>query len=208
TADEMLVGLVPQPRPGVGFGRTQPGGGVTIMIEVGEHIDQRRMFNGWVLVHELIHSGMPFIRGRATWFMEASATYVEPIIRARAGWKTEEEVWREWVTDMPQGVQAFARGLGEASGRENYWGGATFMLLADVGLRRATNGARGLEDCLAGVLWSGLDGARRATIAEYAAACDRVTGTTVMSGLVERHFNSAEPVDLAALWKDLGISLV
>ena len=29
-----------------------------------------------------------------------------------------------------------------------------------------------------------------------------------MSGLVERHFNSAEPVDLAALWKDLGISLV
>ena len=82
------------------------------------------------------------------------------------------------------------------------------MLLADVGLRRATNGARGLEDCLAGVLWSGLDGARRATIAEYAAACDRVTGTTVMSGLVERHFNNAEPVDLAALWKDLGISLV
>ena len=29
-----------------------------------------------------------------------------------------------------------------------------------------------------------------------------------MSGLVERHFNNAEPVDLAALWKDLGISLV
>ena len=27
---------------------------------------------------------------------------------------------------------AFARGLGDASGRENYWGGAIFMLLADV----------------------------------------------------------------------------
>jgi predicted metalloprotease with PDZ domain len=98
--------------------------------------------------------------------------------------------------------------MANARGQENYWGGATFMLLADVGLRRATNGAKGLEDCLTGVLWSGLDGARRATIAEYAAACDRVTGTTVMSGMVERHFNSAEPVDLAALWKDLGISLV
>src|SRR5918993_763551 len=128
--------------------------------------------------------------------------------RARAGWKTEEEVWREWVDNMPKGVRAFSGSMANARGQENYWGGATFMLLADVGLRRATNGAKGLEDCLAGVLWSGLDGARRATVAEYAAACDRVTGTTVMSGLVERHFNAAEPVDLAAVWKDLGISLV
>ena len=117
-------------------------------------------------------------------------------------------MWREWVDNMPKGVRAFSGSMANARGQENYWGGATFMLLADVGLRRATNGAKGLEDCLAGVLWSGLDGARRATIAEYAAACDRVTGTTVMSGLVERHFNNAEPVDLAAVWKDLGISLV
>jgi predicted metalloprotease with PDZ domain len=140
--------------------------------------------------------------------MEGAATYVEPIIRARAGWKTEEEVWREWVDNMPQGVQAFSIGMANASGRQNYWGGATFMLLADVAFRRATRGAKGLDDCLGGVLWSGLDGSQRASIADYAAACDRATGTTVMSDLVERHFNKAEPVDLAALWKDLGISVV
>jgi len=29
-----------------------------------------------------------------------------------------------------------------------------------------------------------------------------------MSTLVDRHFNKAEPVDLAALWKELGISVV
>jgi hypothetical protein len=29
-----------------------------------------------------------------------------------------------------------------------------------------------------------------------------------MSGLVERHFSNAEPVDLVALWKDLGVSSV
>ena len=114
-----------------------------------------------MLVHELIHSGMPFIRGRGTWFMEGSATYVEPIIRARAGWKTEEEVWKEWVRHMPQGVGVFARGLPAAAGRENYWGGAIFMLLADLAIRRESNGAKGLEDCLAGALWEGLDGADR-----------------------------------------------
>ncbi len=209
TAKQALVSLVPTAtRRGVGFGRAVSGGGATVMVEVGTDVDRRRLFNDWVLIHELIHTGMPYIRGRGTWFMEGAATYVEPIIRARAGWKTEEEVWREWVDNMPQGVQAFSIGMANASGRQNYWGGATFMLLADVGLRRATNGAKGLEDCLGGVLWSGIDGAQRIGIDAYAEACDRVTGTAVMSGLVDRHFNKAEPVDLAMLWKDLGISVV
>ncbi len=209
TARQMLLGLVPVgTRRGVGYGRTVPGGGVTVMVEVGAEVDPRRLFNDWVLTHEMIHTGMPFIRGRSTWFMEGAATYVEPIIRARAGWKTEEEVWREWVESMPQGAGAFASGLANASGRQNYWGGATFMLLADLAIRRATRGGKGLEDCLAGALWSGLDGARRAGLADYAAACDHATGTRAMASLVERHVERAEPVDLAALWRDLGISMV
>ncbi|HTE81037.1 MAG TPA: hypothetical protein VK634_10150 [Reyranella sp.] len=208
TAPEMLVGLVPMPRSGVGFGRTQPGGGVTIMVEVGETIDSRRLFNDWVLVHELVHSGMPFIRGRGTWFMEGSATYVEPIIRARAGWKTEEAVWKEWVRDMPQGVGVFPRGLPAASGRENYWGGAIFMLLADLAIRRESDGAKGLEDCLAGALWEGLDGAARVSLDAYTQACNRATGTKAMSELIDRHVNANTAVDLDALWKELGVALV
>ncbi|MGE0575840.1 MAG: hypothetical protein AB7F22_29170 [Reyranella sp.] len=209
TARQALVGLVPMPdRRGVGYGRSVPGGGVTVMVEIGNEVDRHRLFGDWVLTHELVHTGMPFIRGRGSWFMEGAATYVEPIIRARAGWKTEEEVWREWVDNMPKGVPAFASGLANASGRENYWGGATFMLLADLAIRRASQGARGLEDCLGGVLWSGLDGARRASVGDYAAACDRATGTQAMSALVDRHFNRGGPLDLAALWKELGVSLI
>jgi hypothetical protein len=209
TATQALLGVVPVAnRRGVGYGRTVSGGGATVMVEVGTDVDRRRLFNDWVLTHELIHTGMPYIRGRGTWLMEGAATYVEPIIRARAGWKTEEEVWREWVENMPQGIEAFSTGLANASGRQNYWAGATFMLLADVAIRRASNGAKGLDDCLGGVLWTGLDGGQRISVADYAAACDRATGTTAMSGLVDRHFTKAEPVDLAALWKELGISLV
>jgi predicted metalloprotease with PDZ domain len=158
-------------------------------------------------VHELIHTGMPYLMGHASWFMEGAATYVEPILRARAGWKTEAEVWREWIQQMPQGVSVFASGLSTASGRQNYWGGAIFMLLADLGLRRATAGAMGLEDCLKGALASGLDGPARTRLDAYAAVCDRATGTKVVSGLIEKHFSRAEPVDLDALWKDLGVGL-
>ena len=209
TAKQMMVGLVPMAgKRGVGFGRTVSGGGATVMVEIGVDTERRRLFNDWVLVHELVHPGMPYIGGRATWLMEGAATYVEPIIRARAGWKTEEEVWMEWVKDMPQGAQAVAAGLQNASGRANYWAGATFMLLADLGIRRTTNGAKGLEDCLGGALWSGLDSPKRVGIAQDASACDQATGTTVVRDLIERHFARAEPVDLTALWTELGVSRV
>ena len=82
------------------------------------------------------------------------------------------------------------------------------MLLADLALRRATNGTRGLEDCLRDVLWSGLDGAQRVGMGEYVAACDRATATDVMRTLVSGHANNSTPVDLATLWKDLGVSLL
>jgi hypothetical protein len=209
TARQALLGIVPVAnKRGVGYGRTVSGGGATVMVEVGREVDRRLLFNDWVLTHELIHTGMPFIRGRGAWLMEGAATYVEPIIRARAGWKTEEQVWREWVDDMPQGIEAFSTGLANASGRQNYWAGATFMLLADLAIRRASNGAKGLDDCLGGVLWTGLDAGQRASVADYAAACDRATGTAAMSTLVDRHFTRAEPVDLAALWRELGVSMV
>jgi predicted metalloprotease with PDZ domain len=151
---------------------------------------------------------MPYVRGSATWFMEGAATYIEPIIRARAGWKTEEDVWMEWVNNMPRGIQAFSVGLANASGQQNYWAGATFMLMADVGLRRATQGAKGLEDCLGGVLWGGLDATQRVGVQEYALACDRATGTTVMSNLVDRHYTREQSVDLAVLWRELGVAMV
>ncbi|MBV8186605.1 MAG: hypothetical protein JO339_05145 [Alphaproteobacteria bacterium] len=209
TAERALLALVPtDTRRGVGFGRAESGGGVSVMVEVGRDVDRRLLFNDWVLVHELIHTGMPYIRGRGSWLMEGAATYVEPIIRARAGWKSEEEVWREWLDNMPHGVAGFSHGLSRTSGRDVYWSGAIFMLLADLGIRRESNGAKGLENCLRGILWNGLDGTQWTTVTDYAAACDRVTGTHAMSALVERRYDKAEAIDLDALWKELGVSLV
>lgn len=206
TAKQMLVGLVPTGARGpAGYGRTVSGGGPTVMVEVSRDVDAARLLTDWVLVHELIHTGMPYLMRRATWFMEGAATYAEPIIRARAGWKREEEVWKEWIDNMPRGADAFSRGLANASGRENYWAGALFMLMADVAIHRESNGAKGLRDCLAGALWAGFDGPRRALLQDYAAACDRATGTAAVTGLMARYYMQGEPIDLAAFWKELGV---
>ena len=209
TAPQLLLGLVPtSTKRGVGFGRTEAAGGATVMVEIGADVDQRRLFNDWVLVHELIHTAMPYVRGRATWFMEGAATYIEPIIRARAGWKTEEVVWKEWVDNMPQGMGGFAKGLSNASGRENYWSGALFMLMADLGIRRDTKGEKGLEDCLGGTMLSGYESSRNVRLQDYVAACDRMTGTTVVSRLLDKYYATGNPMDLAGFWRDLGVSEV
>ena len=118
-------------------------------------------------------------------------------------------MWREWVTQMPRGAPGFPMGLANISGPPYvYWTGATVMLLADIGMRRATKGAKGLEDCLGGVLWNGLDAAKRTTVDEFVRACDRASETDVMSGLLQEHMFKQQPVDLDALWKQLGVSLV
>ena len=49
---------------------------------------------------------------------------------------------------------------------------------------------------------------RRVPLLDYVAACDRATGTTVLRGLIDRHVVNAQPVDLAALWRELGVSMV
>lgn len=208
-AREALLVVVPMVgRRGVGFGRAEGGGGVSVMVEVGADADRRRLFDDWVLVHELVHTGMPYVRGHGGWLMEGAATYVEPIVRARAGWKSEADVWQEWLDNMPLGVTAFGRGLASTAGRERYWAGALFMLQADLAIRAGSEGAKGLEDCLRGVLWSGLDATRWTSVAGFAAACDRAVGGNAMRTLIARHYERAEPIDLAALWREIGVTRV
>jgi hypothetical protein len=206
-APGMLVTLVPRPAAArVGYGRVVPGGGATMAIEVGTRSSRAALYDDWVLVHEFIHSAMPFVTGRAGWLMEGVATWFEPIIRARAGWKSEADVWREWIESMPRGAAAFEQGIARGSGSV-YWSGALFMLLADIEIRRATSGARGLEDCLRGVLREGGHAALRWPLALYIQRCDAALGGRYLGPLVDRFVERGERVDLAALWRSLGVSL-
>ena len=179
TARQMLLVLVPVPqRRGVGYGRTVPGGGAdgdgrgrrrhrpappVRRLGAGARADPYR-HGLHPRPRHLVHGGRRHLR---------RADHPRPRRLedrgggvARMGRPTCRRAWRPspaaWA--MPRA----ARTTGAAR---------IFMLLADVEIRRATNGAKGLEDCLGGVLWSGLDGSQRATLDAYAAICDRATGT-------------------------------
>jgi hypothetical protein len=196
-ARRTLVVVIPVPgRSGVVFGRVMAGGGPALMVRVGERSDRARLDREWVLVHELLHVGTPFVL-RAPWFMEGLATYAEPLLRARAGWLRPEEVWAEWLRDMPRGLAG-----GRLNRRQAYWGGALYMLRADVELRRRSAGAVGLETCLRAMTREGANASVRWSLERTLAFCDRATGTEVFAELS----TDASEIDLDALWAELGVA--
>jgi predicted metalloprotease with PDZ domain len=145
----------------------------------------------------------------APWFAEGLATYLEPIIRARLGLQTTEAMWTEFMTYMPRGAGVIeASGLARGGRRGWYWGGAVLMLLADVEMRRASEGRAGLEDCLRRIRTELGDFREVLAVDTMVAACDAALGGRVLGDAVARYGYAAGSVDLEGLWRALGLELV
>jgi hypothetical protein len=204
---EALVIVAPARGRWVGFGKTLSGGGGAIFVRMGEKASARALRDDWVLVHEMTHLAFPSVAREHDWAEEGLATYVEPLARARAGMMSAEDAWDGLVDGMPNGLPAAGdRGLDRTPtwGR-TYWGGALFYLLADIEIRKRTKNERGLEHALRGILAEGGSNAHRWALDDAFAAGDRATGTQVLHDLHEAIGTSPHPVDLAALWRELGI---
>jgi predicted metalloprotease with PDZ domain len=143
---------------------------------------------------------------RNHWIEEGLATYVEPVARARVGQLTVEQVWSDWVRDMPQGLPKEGdRGLDfTPTWGRTYWGGALFCLLAEVEIRERTKNKRGLEDALRAILEAG-NICDDWPIEKALRIGDNATGVPVLQELYQKMKASPVPVDLADLWKRLGV---
>ncbi len=201
----LLLALLGTGGRGIDYGRVVSGGGATMLLVIGNAATVESLYGEWVLVHELLHLGAPFMPD-GFWFMEGFATYAEPIIRARAGWRSERSVWNEFYRDMPRGMPALTDG-GLARTRSGmYWGGALFMLLADIGFRRATDGERGIDHCMRQVLERLGNSTMDVPVMRVVEQCDASVGVPVMRALADRHVDSGSGLDLDTVWRDLGLA--
>jgi predicted metalloprotease with PDZ domain len=193
---------------GVGDGHTMGNGGGAIVITAGEHSRPSDLDDDRVLVHELVHLSFPDVR--RPWAEEGLATYLAPVIRARAGMSPADEVWHSFLEGLPEGLpQPGEGGLDETdTWARRYWGGALFWLRADVEIRRRTAGKKSLADALRAVLGAGGNIAARWELDRALAAGDAGAGVPVLRALRAEVGRAPARFDLPAFFRDLGVALV
>jgi hypothetical protein len=203
----LLIVIPVRGRDKVLFGKVLPESAPGIVVLVGEHATERSLFDDWILIHELFHLGSPSFANEGKWLDEGLATYYEPIIRARAGWYSERELWNEFVRAMPQGLTAVTReGLENArSYRGIYWGGAILVLRADLDARVRSGGRLGLEHGLRAALQAGANASEVWPLERAIETLDTATGGSSLAELASRHARHGSELDLEALWTTLGV---
>lgn len=190
------------------FGKVLSLAGASVVLVMGDRMPSSARYDDWVLVHELFHLGFPTFRGEGRWLGEGLATYYEPILRARAGWMSEGEVFRQFVRNMPRGMPQ--RGSAAALTKRDdldsiYWGGALFCFAADVRIREETRGKHSLDDVMRAALARGGDATKVWSVADVMKLGDEVTGTNVLTEMYDRYAARGERIDLEGLLASLGI---
>ncbi len=203
----VLLLLVPTSGRGVGYARTMGNGGASVFAPVGRETTGEELGRGWELVHELLHVSFPNLPNEQSWLEEGMATYVEPLVRARAKMITPEEAFGRLHRRMALGQPLEGdEGLDRThTWARTYWGGALFCLAADVAIRERTDNRRSLDDALRGILTAGGNVSERWDVEQTLATGDAATGVPVLADLYERLGKAPGRVDLAALWQKLGV---
>jgi hypothetical protein len=192
---------------GVGGGRTTNEGSLLIRVRVGRAASAATLSQDWVLVHEMIHLALPEVGDMHNWLAEGLATYVEGIARAQAGNRDIADVWAEDRRSMPLGLPRSGEGGMDQTRTwaRTYWGGALFCLQADIELRRQTANRLGLQAALQAILRETGGYANERAIDSVLQIGDAATGTHVLEDLYQHSKATPNPMDLAALWKQLGV---
>jgi len=201
---EPTDGLGPQTGAAFGFGSP------LIRMNVGRGSDADELAMDWMLTHEMVHLAFPRVAVEHHWIEEGVATYVEPIARAQAGQLSTKRVWRDLVVGLPQGLPRYGdRGLDYTPtwGR-TYWGGALFCLLADVEIRKRTANRLGLQQALRGILQDGGNIQKIWPLIQALEQGDSAVGVPVLMHLYEQMRATPVDVDLDALWRELGVSVI
>lgn len=207
---ETTILVIPVEGDSINSGTTFNDAELRIRVRIGRHVTHEKLLADWIMVHEMVHLAIPEVPPHQNWFHEGAATYVEIIARAKAGLSGSKGGWAELFRNVAQGMPREGdRGLDHTPtwGRI-YWGGAMFCMLADIELRKLSHNKMGFQDAMRGITASGGNYSKAWPLEKTLKVADAATGFTVLSDLHARMKDSADPPDLSALWRELGIAEV
>ena len=193
------------------FGHTGRSGGASIVLFVPTDVEQVRLQDDWIAIHEFSHLWHPFIRREDAWLSEGLATYLQEVLRVRAGLLPAELAWQRLYEGAELGRDS-ARTLQEETRRmpfehnyqRVYWAGAAIALMLDVELRQRSQGAVSLPQLLARLRSDARLFSRAVSAEELLRELDRLSGLPLCEALAARHVHGTLP-DLDGLYQQLGI---
>ncbi len=143
--ERLVILLFPSgggPSSGVRFGLVRRGGGASVVFFLSPRSPMSVLEDDWVITHELSHLLIPGMTRQDRWAAEGFATYMQEILRARAGRISEQEAWIHLVEGFERGeVRRRSETLAASSERFGnvsriYWQGTAAFLEMDIALRR------------------------------------------------------------------------
>ena len=205
----LVVFVFPSGGNGVVFGSTVGSGGPAVSILMARSATSEDLRQDWILTHECIHLAHPSLPRMNHWFEEGLATYLEPLMRARRGVITEEDVWKNFAEQLPNGLpKPGSLGLDQDRGwGATYWGGTLFFLLADVKIREVSGDRKSLDDALRAIVQAGGNHEARWDLPKTLAIGDRAVGGHVLRDLHAQMGMKANAVDLKELFQRLGVNM-
>lgn len=181
-------------------------------------IDQRLpldiFVNDWVAVHELSHLLHPFLGNSGAWLSEGIASYYQQVLRGRTGVLSQHDAWLALHKGFLRGVdgrsgltltQASSKRRDRNTYMQIYWSGAAIALLADIELRRRSEGVISLDVALGHFQECCLPAERRWRASTFMAKLDELVESDVFSSLYKKYANSAEFPDFQDAYRNLGI---
>jgi hypothetical protein len=194
------------------FGHTGRSGGASIVLFMPTGMDAAQLQGDWIAIHEFSHLWHPFIRRDDAWLSEGLATYLQEMLRVRAGLLDPARAWQRLRDGASLGRET-ARTLDEETRRMQfehnyqrvYWAGAAIALMIDVQLREKTGGQLSLDALLARLDRTGPLFYRGVGARELLRALDDAAGLSVCERIASRYLDARMP-DLDVLYRELGIA--
>jgi hypothetical protein len=187
----------------------------TVSLYIDAMASEEKLRNNWTAYHEFSHLLIPYRGWGDMWFSEGLASYYQNLLRARAGFLDEAEMWQKLYEGFKRGQNNRRPdlSLAELSSqmRENrsymrvYWSGAWYFLAADVELRRRTNSTQSLDTALA--LLNACCADRSMSAREMAARLDQLTGQELFLPLFEQVAASRDIPAFDSLFAELGLRI-
>jgi hypothetical protein len=210
-AQVIVVPTSPSAFP-IHFGHTGRSGGGSIVLFLPTGMDRDQLRSDWIAVHEFAHLLHPFVQRGDAWLSEGLATYLQEVLRVRAGLLPQEQAWRRLYEgaqlgrDTDQSLAQETRMMAYAGNYQRvYWAGAAIALMGDVELRRRTSGRVTLDLVLARLTRDRVGALRGLSAGELLHEMDQRAGVSVFQDLAARYLGAGRLPDLSALYRELGL---